>query len=78
MAGGTCLAKSKLLQNLSFLVSLNPVNRRAAVGATEQLWRGYSSVYAKGTICWAPVAVTQAGGGSSVLTLCAQNQANEN
>ena len=56
-----------------------PANRQAAVGAIEGLWRGYSLVCPKGTICWAPVAVTQAGGGSSVLTLlCAKNQANEN
>ena len=56
-----------------------PANRRAAVGAIEGLWRGYSSACPKGTICWAPVAVTQAGGGSSVPTLlCAKNQANEN
>ena len=61
-----------------FLFPQTPVNRRVAVGAIEQLWRGYSSVYPKGTICWALVAVTQAGGGSSVLTLCAKNQANEN
>ena len=56
-----------------------PVNRRAAVGAVEGLWRGYSLVCPKGPICWAPVAVTQASGGSSVPTLlCAKNQANEN
>ena len=42
--------------------------------------RGYSSVYPKGsTICWAPVAVTQASGGSSALNLlCAKDQVNEN
>ena len=42
--------------------------------------RGYSSVYLKGsTICWALVAVAQAGGGSSVLNLIyAMDQANEN
>ena len=36
-------------------------------------------MYLKGsTICWAPVAVAQAGGGSSVLNLiCAKDQANE-
>ena len=60
-----------------FLESL--VNRRAAVGTIEGLWRGYSSACPKGAICWAPVAVTQAGGGSSVLTfLCAKDQTNEN
>ena len=49
------------------------------MGTIEGLWRGYSSVCPKGTICWAPGAVTQAGGGSSVPTLlCAKNQANEN
>ena len=56
-----------------------PTNRRVAVGAIEGLWRGYSSVCPKGTVCRAPVAVTQAGRASSVLTLlCAKNQANEN
>ena len=55
-----------------------PTNRQVAVGATEGLWRGYSPVCPKGTICWAPVAVTQASGGTSVLTLlCAKDQANE-
>ena len=34
-----------------------PANRRAAVSATEGLWRGYSSVCPRGTICWAPVAL---------------------
>ena len=49
------------------------MNRRAAVGAIEGLWRGYSLVCPKGTIFCAPVAVTQAGGSSSVLTLlCAK------
>ena len=57
----------------------SPANRWVAVGAIEGLWRGYSLVCPKGTICWAPVAVTQALGGSSVLILlCAKNQANEN
>ena len=56
-----------------------PKNRRVAVGATEGLWRGYSSICPKGTICWTPVTVTQAGGGFSVLNLlCAKDQANEN
>ena len=55
-----------------------PTNRRAAVGATEGLRRGYSSVCPRGTIFWAPVAVTKASGGTSVLTfLCAKDQANE-
>ena len=67
------------LQSLISCFLEPPANRRAAVGTTEGLWRGYSSVCPKGTICWAPVAVTQAGGSSSVLTfLCAKNQANEN
>ena len=73
---------NKILIPLLSLVSCfleSPVNKQAAVGATVGLWRGYSSVCPKGIICWAPVAVTQAGGGSSVLTLlCAKNQANEN
>ena len=72
---------NKILIPLQSLVSRflePPVNRWAAVGATEGLWRGYSSVCPKGTVCWAPVAVTQAGGGSSVPTLlCAKNQADE-
>ena len=57
-----------------------PANRQVAVSAPEGLWQGYSSVCPKGsTICWASVAVTQAGGGSSVLNfLCAKDQANEN
>ena len=42
---GICLTKSYFLYNLSFLVSLNPpTNRKVEVGATEGLWRGYSSV----------------------------------
>ena len=49
-----------------------PTNRRVAVGAIEGLWRGYSSVCPKGTVCRAPVAVTQAGRASSVLTLLCQ------
>ena len=72
---------NKILIPLHTLVSCflkTPENRRAAVGATEGLWRGYSSVSPKGsTICWAPAAVAQ--GGSSVLTLlCAKNHVNEN
>ena len=73
---------NKILTPLQSLVSCflePPVNRRAAVGATEGLWRGYSSVCPKGTLCWALVAVTQAGGGFSVPTLpCSKNQASEN
>ena len=73
---------NKILIGLQSLFScfLEPsVNRRAAVGTIEGLWRGCSLVCPKGTICWVPVAVTQAGGGSSVLTLlCAKNQAYEN
>ena len=66
------------LQSLvSYFLTL-PVNRQAAGGAIEGLWRGYSSACPKGAVCWAPVAVTQAGGGSSVLSLlCAKDQANE-
>ena len=56
-----------------------PVNRRVAVSAIEGLWRGYSVCPKGSTICWAPVAVTEVGGCSSVLNLlCAKNQANEN
>jgi len=64
MAGRICLNKILIpLQSLvsCFLESL--ANRWAAVGAVEGLWRGYSLICPKGTICWAPVAVTQAGGG---------------
>ena len=60
-----CLTKSQFLYNLSFLVLSNPLWR------DEWQWvqlrgggRGYSLVGPKvSTICWAPVAVTQAGGG---------------
>ena len=49
------------------------------MGTIKGLRRGYSLVCPKGIICWTSVAVTQASGGSSVLTLlCAKNQANEN
>ena len=77
MAGGTCLT----ITICHFLFPQNPpspLNRQVAVGATEGLWGGYSSVCLKGTT-WAPVAGTQAGGGSSVPTLlCAKNQADGN
>ena len=74
---------NKILTPLQSLVSCfleHPVNRLVAVGATEGLWRGYSSVCLKGsTILCALVAVTQTGGGSSVLNLlCAKYQDNEN
>ena len=73
---------NKILIPLQSLISCflePPMNRRVTVGSTEGLWRGYSLVCPKGTICWVPIAVTQAGGGSSVLTLlCAKNQTNEN
>ena len=52
----------KILIPLQSLVSgflEPPANRQVAVGAIEGLWRGYSSVCPKGTICWAPVAVTK-------------------
>ena len=32
------------------------------MGTTEGLWRGFSSACPKGSICWAPVAVTHRGG----------------
>ena len=51
---------NKILIPLQSLVSCfleTPANRQAAVGTTEGLWRGYSSVCPKGsTHCWAPVA----------------------
>ena len=53
MAGRTCL--NKILIPLQSLVSCfleAPANRRAAVGAIEGLWRGYTLVRPKGTI-WA-------------------------
>ena len=51
-----------------------------AVGEIEGLWQDLRlSVYQSSTIRWAPVADTQAGGGSSALNLlCAKDQANEN
>ena len=52
----------KILIPLQSLVSgflEPPSNRQVAVDAIEGLWRGYSSVCPKGTICWAPVAVTK-------------------
>ena len=57
-----------------------PRNRRAAVGATEGLWRGYSSVCPEGstTLC-ALIAVAQVGESSSVLNLlCVKEQPNKN
>ena len=73
---------NKILIPLQSLVSHflePPMNRQVALGAIEGLWRGHSLICPKSTICWAPVAVTQAGGGSSVPTLlCAKNQTNEN
>ena len=50
------------------------------MGASEGLLRGYSPVCPEGsTILCTLVAVTQDGGGSSVLNLlCAKDQANEN
>ena len=53
---------------------------RVAVGANEGLWRGYSPVCPEdSTILCALVAVTHAGGCSSVLNLpFAKNQVNEN
>ena len=67
------------LQFLSFFLE-PPENRWVAVGATEGLWQAYSLVRPKGSpICWALVAGTQAGGGSSFLNLlCAKDQVNEN
>ena len=74
---------NKILIPLQSLVScsLEPsVNRRVAVGAIEELCRGYSPLYPEGsTIYCALVAVTQASEDSSVLNLlCAKDQANEN
>ena len=66
------------LQSLLSCCLEPPANRRVAGGTTEGLWRGYSSACPKGAVCRAPAAVTQAGGGSSVLSLlCAKDQTNE-
>ena len=66
------------LQSLVSCFLEPPVNRRAAGGTIEGLWRGYTSACPKGAICRTPAAVTQAGGGSSVLSLlCAKDQTNE-
>ena len=66
------------LQSLISCFLEPPSNRRVVGGTIEGLWRGYSSARPKGAICGAPVAVTQAGGGSSVLSLlCAKDQTNE-
>ena len=68
------------LQSLVSCLPEPPVSRRAAVGTTEGLWRGYSPVCPEDlTILCALVAVTQASGCSSVLNLLhAKNQVNEN
>ena len=66
------------LQSLVSCFLEPPVNRRVAGDTIEGLWRGYYSACPKGAVCWAPVAVTQAGGDSSVLSLlCARDQTNE-
>ena len=74
---------NKILIPLLSLISCflkPPANRQVAVGTTEGLWRGYSSQCPEGSsIGCVLVAVTQVGGGSSVLNLlCAKDQANEN
>ena len=67
---------NKILIPLQSLIShfLDPppaCPSKQAVGETEGLWKDYSGM--------SPVAVTQASGGSSVLTLlCAKDQTNEN
>ena len=68
------------LQSLISCFFETPMDRWAAVGATEGFWRGYSPVCPEGSIIFcALVAVAQAGGGSSVLNfLCAKDHANEN
>ena len=56
---------TKILIPLQSLISCflePPVKRQVAVGVIEGLWRGYSLGCPKGTICWAPVAITQTGG----------------
>ena len=73
---------NKILIPLQSLISCflePPANRPMAVGAIEGLWRGYSPACPTGsTILSTLEAITQAGGGSSVLNLCAKDQANEN
>ena len=56
------------------------MNRQGAVGAIEELWKGYSSVCPESSTTFgALVAVAQVGGGYSVLNLlCAKDEANEN
>ena len=74
------LTKSWFFYSHLFLVSSNPrwTGKRQWV-QMRYSGRGYSSVCPKGSaIYWAPVAVTQAGGSSSVLNLlCAKGQANK-
>ena len=66
------------LQSLFSSFLKPPTNRQGAGGTIEGLWRGYSPACPKGAICWAPLAVTQPSGGSSVLSLlCAKDQTNE-
>ena len=74
---------NKILIPLLSLVSCflkPPMNRQAAVGATEGLWQGLLlSVSQRLHSLLGPVAVTKEGGDSSVLNLfCAKDQANEN
>ena len=60
---------NKILIPLQSLVSYffePPSKRGATVGTIEGLWQGLLST------------IAQAGGGSSVLNLCAKDQANEN
>ena len=72
---------NKILIPLLSLISCflkPPANRQVAVGTTEGLWRGSVCPEVSSIGC-ALVAVTQVGGGSSVLNLlCAKDQANEN
>ena len=80
MAGGTCLTKSEFLYNLSFLVSSNLPQTGGRQGAQlrdsgeptpQQVPKALSAEPY-------PVAVTQACGGSSVLSLLsAKDQTNE-
>ena len=66
------------LQSLISCFLEPPANRRAAVGATEGLWRGYSWGLSQRHHGLGPSSGYRAGGGSSVLTLCAKDQAIEN
>ena len=75
-----CLTKSPFLYSLSFLVSSNPWEQGAAVGATEGLWQGLILSVSQGLHrLLGPRSWYPSHGSSSVLNLlCTKGQANEN